>query len=134
MGSNPDPRVKNPRKELVDRAIVPDVLIEPHAAALGIVFYTGKMFPSEYQGDAFVALHGSWNRKNRTGYKVIRIPFEKGKPEGGYENFLTGWVPDETAPEVWGRPVGVTMIKDGSLLVVDDGGKKIWRVTYKGKK
>jgi glucose/arabinose dehydrogenase len=134
MGKNVDPRVKSPRMELVNRAIVPDVLIEPHAAALGIVFYTGKMFPTEYQGDAFVALHGSWNRKNRTGYKVIRIPFEKGKPEGGYENFLTGWVPDETAPEVWGRPVGVTMIKDGSLLVVDDGGKKIWRVTYKGKK
>lgn len=133
MGSNPDPRVKNPRKELVARAIVPDVLIEPHSAALGIVFYTGKMFPREYQGDAFVALHGSWNRKNRTGYKVIRIPFEKGKPEGGYENFLTGWLPGEESPEVWGRPVGVTMIKDGSLLVVDDGGKKIWRVTYKGK-
>lgn len=133
MGSNPDPRVKAPRKELVDRAIVPDVLIEPHSAALGIVFYTGKMFPKEYQGDAFVALHGSWNRKNRTGYKVIRIPFEKGKPEGGYENFLSGWLPSEESPEVWGRPVGVTMIKDGSLLVVDDGGKKIWRVTY-GKK
>ena len=78
--------------------------------------------------------HGSWNRKNRSGYKVIRIPFEKGKPEGGYENFLTGWVPDETAPEVWGRPVGVEVIRDGSMLVVDDGGKKVWRVTYKGKK
>lgn len=133
MGSNVDPRVKNPRMDLVKRAIVPDVLIEPHSAALGIVFYTGKMFPSEYQGDAFVALHGSWNRKNRSGYKVIRIPFEKGKPEGGYENFLTGWLPGEESPEVWGRPVGVTMIKDGSLLVVDDGGKKVWRVTYKKK-
>jgi len=133
MGSNVDPRVKNPRMDLVKRAIVPDVLIEPHSAALGIVFYTGRMFPAEYRNDAFVALHGSWNRKNRTGYKVIRIPFEKGKPEGGYENFLTGWVPDETAPEVWGRPVGLAVIRDGSLLVVDDGGKKIWRVTY-GKK
>ncbi len=134
IGKNLDPRVKNPRMNLVERVIVPDVLIEPHSAALGIAFYTGKMFPREYQGDAFVALHGSWNRKNRTGYKVIRIPFEKGKPEGGYENFLTGWVPDETAQEVWGRPVGVTVIRDGSLLVVDDGGKKIWRVTHKGKK
>ena len=134
MGSNVDPRVKAPRMDLVKRAIVPDVLIEPHSAALGIVFYTGTMFPTEYRNDAFVALHGSWNRKNRTGYKVIRIPFEKGKPEGGYENFLTGWVPDEAGPEVWGRPVGLAMIKDGSLLVVDDGGKKIWRVTYKGKK
>src|SRR5215470_5464650 len=96
--------------------------------------YTGKMFPKEYVGDAFIALHGSWNRSKRSGYKVIRIPFEKGKPEGGYENFLTGWVPDESGQEVWGRPVGVRMIRDGSLLVVDDGGKKVWRVTYKGKK
>lgn len=134
MGSNPDPRVKNPRMDLVKRAIVPDVLIEPHSAALGIVFYTAKMFPKEYQGGAFVALHGSWNRKNRTGYKVIFIPFKNGKPEGGYENFLTGWLPSEVSPEVWGRPVGVEVIRDGSLLVVDDGGKKIWRVTYKGKK
>lgn len=134
IGKNLDPRVKNPRMNLVNRAIVPDVLIEPHSAALGIEFYTGRMFPREYQGDAFVALHGSWNRKDRTGYKVIRIPFEKGKPEGGYENFLTGWVPDETAREVWGRPVGVRMIRDGSLLVVDDGGRKVWRVTYKGRK
>lgn len=134
MGSNVDPRVKNPRMDLVKRAIVPDVLIEPHSAALGIVFYTGKMFPAEYRNDAFVALHGSWNRKNRTGYKVIRIPFEKGKPEGGYENFLSGWVPDEAGQEVWGRPVGVEVIRDGSLLVVDDGGKKIWRVTYSGRK
>lgn len=134
IGKNLDPRVKNPRMNLVERVIVPDVLIEPHSAALGIEFYTGRMFPRQYQGDAFVALHGSWNRKNRTGYKVIRIPFEKGKPEGGYENFLTGWVPDESAREVWGRPVGVRMIRDGSLLVVDDGGKKVWRVTYKGKK
>ncbi|MBS1790336.1 MAG: sorbosone dehydrogenase family protein [Acidobacteria bacterium] len=134
MGSNVDPRVKNPRMDLVKRAIVPDVLIEPHAAALGIVFYTARMFPAAYQGGAFVSLHGSWNRKNRTGYKVIYIPFKNGKPEGGYENFLTGWVPDEAGPEVWGRPVGLQVIQDGSLLVVDDGGKKIWRVTYKGKK
>ncbi len=134
IGKTLDPRVKNPRMNLVERATVPDVLIEPHAAALGIEFYTGKMFPKEYVGDAFVALHGSWNRSKRSGYKVIRIPFEKGKPEVGYENFLTGWVPDESGQEVWGRPVGVRMIRDGSLLVVDDGGKKVWRVTYKGKK
>jgi glucose/arabinose dehydrogenase len=134
IGKNLDPRVKKPRMELVEKAIIPDVLIEPHSAALGIEFYTGKMFPKQYQGDAFVALHGSWNRAKRTGYKVIRIPFKNGKPEGGYENFLTGWVPDESGKEVWGRPVGVLMIRDGSLLVVDDGGKKVWRVTYKGKK
>lgn len=134
IGKNLDPRVKNPRMDLVNRAIVPDVLIEPHSAALGIVFYTGNMFPAEYRNDAFVALHGSWNRKQRTGYKVIRIPLQKGKPAGGYENFLTGWVPDENAPEVWGRPVGLAVLRDGSMLVVDDGGKKVWRVTYRGRK
>jgi glucose/arabinose dehydrogenase len=134
IGKTLDPRVKNPRMNLVERAIIPDVLIEPHGAALGIIFYTGNMFPKEYVGDAFVTLHGSWNRSKRSGYKVIRIPFNNGKPEGGYENFLTGWVPDESGQDVWGRPVGVRMIRDGSLLVVDDGGRKVWRVTYKGKK
>jgi glucose/arabinose dehydrogenase len=134
IGKTLDPRVKNPRMNLVERAIIPDVLIEPHGAALGIIFYTGNMFPKEYVGDAFVTLHGSWNRSKRSGYKVIRIPFKNGKPEGGYENFLTGWVPDESGQDVWGRPVGVRMIRDGSLLVVDDGGRKVWRVTYKGKK
>ncbi|MBI1760384.1 MAG: sorbosone dehydrogenase family protein [Acidobacteria bacterium] len=134
MGQNEDPRRKGENPALVAKTIVPDVLIEPHAAALGIIFYTGKMFPKEYQGDAFVALHGSWNRKERSGYKIIRIPFEKGKPEGGYENFLTGWVPDKMGLEVWGRPVALVMLRDGSLLVSDDGGNKVWRVTYGGKK
>ncbi|HYE73811.1 MAG TPA: sorbosone dehydrogenase family protein, partial [Blastocatellia bacterium] len=96
-----------------------------------ITFYTGDMFPAEYKNSAFVALHGSWNRAARHGYKVVRIPFKDGKPEGGYENFITGWVTDTTSKEVWGRPVGVTVIKDGSMLIVDDGGQKIWRVTYK---
>ena len=112
------------------KAIVPDVLFESHCAALGLVFYTGKMFPKDYQGDAFVAMHGSWNRSKRSGYKVVRVPFEKGKPEGGYENFLVGWVQDDMGKDVLGRPVGLLMIRDGSLLVVDDGGKKVWRVTY----
>jgi glucose/arabinose dehydrogenase len=134
IGKNVDPRLEGKGKDLVEKAIVPDVLLEAHCAALGLVFYTGKMFPKEYQGDAFVAMHGSWNRSTRHGYKVVRVPFEKGKPEGGYENFLIGWVPDTSAKEVWGRPVGLVMIRDGSLLVVDDGGKKIWRITYSGKK
>jgi glucose/arabinose dehydrogenase len=134
IGKNADPRLDGKGKDLVEKAIVPDVLLEAHCAALGLVFYTGKMFPKEYQGDAFVAMHGSWNRATRHGYKVVRVPFEKGKAEGGYENFLVGWVPDTSAKEVWGRPVGLVMIRDGSLLVVDDGGKKIWRVTYGGKK
>src|SRR5262245_15067441 len=134
IGKTLDPRVKAPRMNLVERVIVPDVLIEPHSAALGIVFYTGKMFPKEYQGDAFVALHGSWNRSKRSGYKVIRTPYTHGKPEGGYENFLMGWVPDDTGEGVWGGPVGLTVNRHGSLLVVDDGGKKVWRVAYTGKK
>ncbi|MDX2042773.1 MAG: hypothetical protein SF097_16255 [Acidobacteriota bacterium] len=111
----------------------PRVVAQPSGAKLELPAGFNVEVFAEYRNDAFVALHGSWNRKNRTGYKVISIPFKNGKPEGGYENFLTGWVPDEAGPEVWVRPVGVTMIKDGSLLVVDDGGKKIWRVTY-GKK
>jgi glucose/arabinose dehydrogenase len=134
IGKNPDPRMEGKGKELIEKAIVPDVLFEAHCAALGLVFYTGKMFPKEYQGDAFVAMHGSWNRSARHGYKVVRVPFEKGKPEGGYENFLVGWVQDDSAKEVWGRPVGLAMIRDGSLLVVDDGGNKVWRITYQGKK
>jgi glucose/arabinose dehydrogenase len=134
MGKNEDPRRKGERPDLVAKTLIPDVLLEPHSAALGINFYTGKMFPKEYQGDAFVALHGSWNRKLRTGYKVIRIPFNNGKPEGGYEDFLTGWLPDEAGLEVWGRPVSLVFLRDGSMLVTDDGGNKIWRVTYKTKK
>jgi glucose/arabinose dehydrogenase len=135
IGDNVDPRRADDMKNIrLKSPIVPDVLLEAHCAALGLVFYTGKMFPKEYQGDAFVALHGSWNRAKRTGYKVVRIPMKNGKPEGGYENFLTGWVPDPTAREVWGRPVGLTMLRDGSLLVVDDGGNKVWRVTYTSKK
>lgn len=134
IGNNEDPRQAGKRPDLVAKAIVPDVLIEPHAAALGLAFYQGRMFPKEYVGDAFVALHGSWNRALRSGYKVVRIPFRNGRPVGGYENFLTGWVPDEKGREVWGRPVGVTVIRDGSLLVVDDGGNKVWRISYSDRK
>ena len=132
-GKNVDPRrEKDQKPELVAKALVPDVLLEPHGAPLGLVFYTGKMFPPPYQGSAFVALHGSWNRSKRHGYKIIRVPFKDGKPvDGGYENFLTGWITDTPKQEVWGRPVGLLQMRDGSLLVVDDGAKKIWRVTYK---
>lgn len=130
IGQNKDPR-RNEDINLASPPIVPDVLITSHSAALGIVFYTGKMFPPEYQGDAFVALHGSWNREKLTGYKIIRINFENGKlASHGYEDFLTGWLPDENSREVWGRPVGLLVNSDGSLLIADDGGKKIWRVSY----
>ncbi|MBP9110759.1 MAG: sorbosone dehydrogenase family protein [Pyrinomonadaceae bacterium] len=131
IGKNRDPRRKE-ETELVDKTIVPDVLFTSHVAALGIQFYTGKMFPKEYQGDAFVAFHGSWNRSKLSGYTVVRIPFDaKGKLEGNrYENFVSGWLPDENSNEVWGRPVGLLVNADGSLLIADDGARKIWRVSY----
>lgn len=134
IGGNVDPRRADDLTKIrLRNPIVPDVLLEAHCAALGLVFYTGKMFPAEYQGDAFVAMHGSWNRSQRSGYKVVRIPMKNGKPEGGYENFLTGWVADTPNKEIWGRPVGLLMKSDGSLLVVDDGANKVWRITYTGK-
>ncbi|HLV80955.1 MAG TPA: sorbosone dehydrogenase family protein [Chthonomonadaceae bacterium] len=129
IGARPDPRMPR-RPDLARRAIVPDMLIETHSAPLGIAFYTGSQFPQEYRNDAFVALHGSWNRRDRTGYKVIRIPFHNGRPTGGYEDFLTGWMLGPRDRRVWGRPVGLAVAHDGSLLVTDDGGNKIWRVSY----
>ena len=130
IGKHEDPRRKGERPDLVASAVVPDVLIQAHSAVLGMLFYDGNMFPQEYRGDAFVALHGSWNRTNRTGYKIIRIRMKGGKPVGGYDDFLTGWMLGEDKPEVWGRPVSLLVLKDGSMLVSDDGGNKIWRVTY----
>ena len=132
IGQNEDPRRKGENPDLVKKAIVPDVLFTSHVAALGIQFYTGKMFPKEYQGDAFVAMHGSWNRQKLSGYKIVRIRFKNGNLVGNqFEDFVTGWLPDENSNEVWGRPVGLLVNADGSLLIADDGGKKIWRVSYK---
>ncbi len=131
LGQNVEPRIKDTNPEFVKKTIVPDVLLTSHSAALGIVFYTGKMFPQEYQGDAFVALHGSWNRQPLTGFKIIRVRFKDGKLVGNsYEDFITGWLTNESDNEVWGRPVGLLVNSDGSLLICDDGGKKIWRVSY----
>ena len=131
IGQNEDPRRKGENAALVAKAIVPDVLFTSHVAALGIQFYTGKMFPKEYHGDAFVAFHGSWNRQKMSGYKVVRIRFKDGKVVGNsYEDFVSGWLPTEDSNEVWGRPVGLLVAADGSLLITDDGAKKIWRVSY----
>ena len=131
LGKHEDPRrASEMRRDLVARAIVPSVLIESHSAALGIAFYQGSMFPPEYRGNAFVALHGSWNRARRTGYKIVRVPFRNGRPTGGYDDFVIGWMTDEQSRSVWGRPVDVMVLGDGSLLISDDGGEKIWRVTY----
>jgi glucose/arabinose dehydrogenase len=117
--------------ELVKRAIVPDVLIPAHSAALGMAFYTGTSFPQKYRGGAFVALHGSWNRSTAVGYRVIYIPMTNGKP-GPIEDFLTGFLSQDGSEgegiSRWGRPVGVTVARDGSLLVSDDGGNRIWKV------
>ncbi len=128
-----DPRRQGERPDLVKKTITPNVLIQAHSAILGMVFYEGRMFPNEYRGDAFVALHGSWNRSQRTGYKIIRIRFKNGKPIGGYDDFLTGWMFGPERREVWGRPVGLLVLQDGSMLITDDGANKIWRVTYKKK-
>lgn len=133
VGQNEDPRRKGERTDLVKKAIVPDVLIQAHSAVLGLVFYQGRMFPAEYRNDAFVALHGSWNRSKRTGYKIIRIRMKNGKPLGGYDDFLVGWMLGEDKPEVWGRPVGLLVLSDGSMLITDDGANKIWRVSYAKK-
>jgi len=133
IGAHRDPRwSRAPRAELADKVTVPDVLFQAHSAPLGIGFYSGSMFPADYQGDAFVAFHGSWNRNHRTGYKVVRLIFKDGKATGVYQDFMTGFVVNSR--EVWGRPVDVTAAKDGSLLVSDDGSGTIWRVTYSKSK
>ncbi len=131
LGKNIDPRRNGDQiAGMAERTTIPDVLLTSHSAALGLAFYRGGMFPKEYQNDAFVALHGSWNRQNLTGYKVIRVKFKDGRPIGGYEDFLSGWLSNEASNEVWGRPVGLLVISDGSLLISDDGANKIWRVSF----
>lgn len=128
LGKHQDPRHPGARPDLADKVIVPDVLVQAHSASLNTLFYSGAQFPKEYQGDGFAAFHGSWNRAMRTGYKVVRVPLKNGKPQGYYEDFLTGFVnPDG---DVWGRPVGLTVAKDGSLLVSEDGNNSIWRISY----
>lgn len=130
IGAHEDPRHAGERPDLASKITVPDVLFQPHSAPLGIAFYDGGQFPAEYKGDAFVALHGSWNRAQRTGYKIVRLSFEDGVPTGEYQDFLTGFVVDDT--RVWGRPVDVAVARDGSLLVSEDGNGTIWRVSYTG--
>lgn len=131
MGGNWDPKHKGKHPELKDKVITPNVLLQPHFASLEMLFYEGKQFPAEYQGDIFAAEHGSWNRKKRSGYEVIRVPVKNGHATGEYEDFLTGFVTADG--KVWGRPVGVAVGKDGSLFVSDDGSKSIWRVSYAGR-
>ena len=131
IGGNQDPRHAGKHPELKDKVIVPDVLLQPHDASLELTFYEGSQFPKEYKGEIFAAEHGSWNKAVRTGYEVIRVPLKKGKADGEYVDFLTGFV--LPSGDVWGRPVGVAVAKDGSLMVTDDGSKSIWRVSYTAK-
>jgi glucose/arabinose dehydrogenase len=130
LGNHQDPRHKGKHPELASKVIVPDVLLQSHVASLNLCFYTGEQFPAEYRGDIFAAFHGSWNRKKRVGYKIVRVPFDKstGKPRGDVVDFVTGFVADND--HVWGRPVGITVAKDGALLFSEDGSKTIWRVSY----
>lgn len=126
-GGNEDPAHAGQRPDLADKALVPDVLIQAHSSTLDMTFYDADAFPAEYRGDAFAVLHGSWNREHRTGYKVIRARMEDGKPTGVYEDFMTGFVLDEST--VWGRPAGIEVMQDGALLVSDDANGTIFRVT-----
>ncbi len=133
-GPHADPDWGKKRSDLVAKTKLPDVLFQAHSAPLGIAFYEGGQFPAEYKGDAFVSLHGSWNSGRPTGYKVVRVRFKNGKPTGEYQDFATGFWDGTSSPaKVWGRPVGLLVLKDGSLLIADDAGKTVWRVTYGGK-
>lgn len=127
IGNRQDPRHKGAHPELAGKVIVPDVLVQSHSASLNLCFYDGKQFPEEYRGDIFAAFHGSWNRSRRTGYKIVRVPLQNGKATGEYEDFVTGFVTPKG--DVWGRPVGVTVAKDGSLLFSEDAHGTIWRVS-----
>ncbi|HEX8022476.1 sorbosone dehydrogenase family protein [Mucilaginibacter sp.] len=130
FGRHEDPvlKQKNPNPEMVKKAIVPDVALGAHTASLGLAFYNGTNFPQDYHGGAFIGQHGSWNSSKLVGYKVVFVPFSNNKPTGQIIDFLTGFIADSAKQKVYGRPVGVAVAKDGSLLVADDAGNKIWRV------
>lgn len=134
IGKHPDPEFGAKRPDLVAATKVPDVLFQAHSASLGLAFYTGTQFPERFRGGAFVALHGSWNASKPTGYKVVYVPFRDKRPEGGYENFALGfWVSGNTTAGVIGRPVGLVVAQDGSLLIADDVADVVWRVSYAAK-
>jgi glucose/arabinose dehydrogenase len=129
-GQHLDPRVEQAEPDLVQRAIVPDVPLGSHTASLGLAFYDKDIFPEKYRDGAFITQHGSWNRKPIAGYKVMFVPFKNGKPSGNPEDFLTGFIEDLDHKKVHGRPVGIVVLPDGSILITDDTSNKIWRVSY----
>jgi glucose/arabinose dehydrogenase len=128
FGQNEDPRRQGERPDLVKQTLVPEVPLGAHTASLGLAFYDKSAFPARYQGGAFVGQHGSWNRSTFSGYKVVFVPFKNGRPAGPAQDFLTGFLVGGNSREAYGRPVGTTVLADGSLLVTDDAGNKIWRV------
>ena len=132
IGPHVEPRHKDVDMKKVESTLYPDVILGGHVGPLDLAFYTGKMFPARYQGGMFVALHGSWNRSQRQGYKIAFIPFKNRMATAGPEDFVSGWMLAPDKKEVWGRPVGLLQMPDGSLLVSDDGGRKLWRISYKG--
>lgn len=132
IGPHPDPRISPQQPGMIVQARAPDALLGAHVGVLDFTFYTGQQFPSEYRGGAFLAMHGSWNRSKRVGYEVAFVPFQNGKPSGPPRDFVTGWMLSPDSKQVWGRPAAVFQMTDGSLLVTDDGGKKIWRISYSG--
>ncbi len=132
FGKNEDPRMKDKqRPDLVNISIVPDIPLGSHTASLGLAFYNKQSFPAKYHNGAFIGQHGSWNKSSLAGYKVLFVPFTNGKPSGKPEDFLTGFIADASKSEVYGRPVGVAILDDGSILVSDDASNTIWRVSYK---
>jgi glucose/arabinose dehydrogenase len=117
------------RPDLVQKTVVPDVPLGAHTASLGLAFYDQTAFPAKYHNGAFIGQHGSWNRSQFAGYKVVFVPFQNGKPSGEPEDFLTGFIANPEEGEVYGRPVGIAVLPDGSMLVADDAANTIWRVT-----
>ena len=135
IGKHPQPGFAQLAPEKVNATITPDLLFQAHSSLLDLAFYNADQYPAEYKGSLFVALKGSWNRSLPTGYKIVRIPFKDGQPEGYYENFATGfWASGNERAEVWGRPAALAITKDGALLVADDTNGTIWRIAYTGKK
>jgi len=130
FGNHEDPRKKGEAPDLVSKAIVPDVAIGAHTASLGLLFYRGTSFPEKYRGGAFIGQHGSWNRSKFSGYRVAFVPFRNGGPSGPMEDFLTGFIASDDRREVYGRPVGLAVLRDGALLVADDASGRIWRVQH----
>jgi glucose/arabinose dehydrogenase len=132
IGPHVEPRHKDVDMKKVESTLYPDVILGGHVGPNDILFYTGTQFPAKYRGGMFVAMHGSWNRSQRQGYKIAFVPFKDRMATAGPEDFVSGWMLAPDKKEVWGRPVGLLQMPDGSLLVTDDGGRKVWRVFYKG--